>query len=163
MKKLMLSIFALVLAMSVNAQSDTPFEKGKVYASAGVSGLNLNYNSTTDWNMDLSAKLGYLVSDNVMLLGNAQYGFRQKGSNEFQIGVGARYYIEQNGIFMGATANYKHVGDLDDFIPSVHVGYAFFLSRTVTIEPELYYDISTKDFKNYSGVGFRVGFGIYLE
>ena len=47
-------------------------------------------------------------------------------------------------------------------MPGVEVGYAFFISRTVTIEPAIYYDQSFKDHSKYSTVGLKVGFGIYL-
>ena len=40
------------------------------------------------------------------------------------------------------------------------IGYAFFINRSVTIEPALYYDHSFKD-ANYSTVGFKLGLGIY--
>ena len=50
----------------------------------------------------------------------------------------------------------------NDFMPSVQVGYAFFVSRTVTIEPELYYEQSFKNHKDYSNVGLRIGIGVYL-
>jgi hypothetical protein len=33
----------------------------------------------------------------------------------------------------------------------------------VTVEPEIYFDMSTKDIKDYSGFGLRIGFGIYLD
>ena len=47
-------------------------------------------------------------------------------------------------------------------MPTVQLGYAFFLNRTVTIEPELYYNQSLKD-QDYSGLGLRISFGIYFE
>ena len=47
-------------------------------------------------------------------------------------------------------------------MPSVQIGYAFFLSHTVTIEPEIYYNHSFKSHSDYSTIGLRVGFGIYL-
>lgn len=47
-------------------------------------------------------------------------------------------------------------------MPGVEVGYAFYISKTVTIEPALYYDMSLKSQKDYSTVGVRVGFGIYI-
>ena len=47
-------------------------------------------------------------------------------------------------------------------MPSVQVGYAFFVSRTVTIEPELYYEQSFKNHKDYSNFGLRIGVGVYL-
>ena len=149
MKKLLMTFATLLLAMSVSAQqyqnvSDTPFNKGKMYASAGFSGLDLNYNSTTKWNLNIDGKVGYFLVDDVMALAEAQWGIHQEYPNDFTVGAGMRYYIRQNGIY-------------------VNVGYAFFISRTVTIEPELYYNMSTKSFKDYSGFGLRIGFGIYLD
>ncbi len=164
MKKIMLSIVACLMAISVNAQSQdaTPFTAGKMYLHGGFSGLNLKYNSTEKWNLDVTAKVGYFLQDNFMVLGNANWGLHQETPNDFSIGAGARYYIEQNGLYLGAGASYKHACDYDDFVPTVNIGYCFFLSHTVTVEPELYYDFSTKSFKDYSSFGFRVGFGIYL-
>ena len=42
------------------------------------------------------------------------------------------------------------------------MGYAYFLSRTVTLEPAIYYDQSFKSHSDYSTVGFKVGIGVYL-
>ena len=50
---------------------------------------------------------------------------------------------------------------LDDLLPEANVGYAFFLSRHVTIEPEVYYELSTKS-SNYSGLGLKLGFALYF-
>jgi hypothetical protein len=78
------------------------------------------------------------------------------------VGAGGRYYIEQNGLYLGASALFKHRDSYDDLLPSVQLGYAFFISRTVTIEPEIYYEQSFKNHKDYSQVGLRVGIGVYL-
>ena len=47
-------------------------------------------------------------------------------------------------------------------LPGVEVGYAFFLSRTVTVEPSIYYDQSFKNHSDFSTIGFRIGVGVYL-
>ena len=79
------------------------------------------------------------------------------------IGAGVRYYIVQNGLFLGASAKYLHAGsNYDDLMPGVQIGYAFFLTKTVTIEPEIYYNHSFKSHSDYSTIGFQVGVGIYL-
>ena len=49
----------------------------------------------------------------------------------------------------------------NDLMPGAEVGYAFFINRSVTIEPAVYYDQSFKKSK-YSTVGLKVGIGIYL-
>ena len=47
-------------------------------------------------------------------------------------------------------------------MPGIEVGYAFFLSHTITIEPSIYYQQSIKKHSDYSTIGLRLGFGIYL-
>ena len=164
MKKFFFALAMFAMALTASAQSsDTPFEKGKIYVGAGFSGLNLNYNSNTKWNFDINTRGGYFIEDNWMLLGEFMWGIRQKADNEFLLGAGARYYIVQNGLYLGAGARYAHQGsEYNDFVPNVNVGYAYFLNRHVTIEPELYFDISTKSFKDYTGVGLRVMLGVYF-
>ena len=79
------------------------------------------------------------------------------------IGAGLRYYIEQNGLFVGANAMLVHTyHNYNDLMPGLELGYAFFVSRTVTIEPSVYYNQSFKSHTNYSTVGFRIGVGIYI-
>ena len=164
MKKIFIALAMFAMALTVSAQSsDTPFEKGKVYVGAGFSGLNLNYNSNTKWNFDINARGGYFIEDNWMLLGEFLWGIRQKADNSYAIGAGGRYYIVQNGLYLGAGARYARQGkDYNDFVPNVNIGYAYFLNHYVTIEPELYFDISTKSFKDYTGVGLRVTMGVYF-
>ena len=168
MRKLLITAVALVLAMSANAQylndSEKVFNQGKTYFSAGLSGLDLNYNEENKLKLDLSAKAGYMFLDDWMLYANVNYHAQKDIPNLFRFGAGVRYYFERNGIYLGAGANYVHAyGDYDDVIPSVHVGYAFFISRTVTIEPEVYYDQSLKKHSDFSGLGLRLNFGIYLD
>ncbi len=162
-KKIIMMLVALALSVAAHAQ----FEQGKVYASTAMSGLDLNFNSNEKWKLDLQAKGGYFFEDSWMVTAQMEYSYRHYEPNYFTVGGGLRYYILQNGIYMGLGANYSHrrAGDrkVDDFMPSIQIGYAFFLSRTVTVEPEIYYNQSLKDHSAYSGVGFRIGFGIYLD
>ena len=167
-KTLMMLLGGLLFALAGNAQVSnddrTPFYQGKYYAGASLSGFDLRYNGCEKWNFDLTGKCGYLFTDNWMVTGQLEYDYRKHGSNTFKAGVGARYYIEQNGLFLGAGANYVHQYHCyDDFMPTIQLGYSFFLNRTMTIEPELYYNQSLKDHSDYSGFGFRIGFGIYFE
>ena len=158
-KKIVMLLFGLMTVVAANAQ----FEQGKLYANAGLSGLDLNYNANAKWNMDINAKVGYMFMDSWMMLAEGGWGIHQKAPNNCFLGAGMRYHIEQNGLYLGAGLRYKHAEDYDDLLPNVNVGYTFFLSRTVTIEPELYYNLSTKDTKDFSDFGFRIGFGIYLD
>jgi hypothetical protein len=81
--------------------------------------------------------------------------------------MAVRFYFEENGIYIGGGFNYIHSKPYEDksygeFSPGVHLGYAFFLSRTLTIEPEVYYNQSFKE-NNKSDLGLRINFGIYLD
>lgn len=168
MKKTMMTILCgLVFSLAGNAQNatlETPFSQDKVYLSASVSGLGMSYNQTEKWNGDLSLKGGYLFEDNWMVTGQLGFEYHEQAPNAFTAGIGMRYYLEDLGIFMGVGANYKHAyHNYDDFMPTINVGYSFFLNRTVTLEPELYYNQSLKNHKDYSGFGIRLGVGIYFN
>ena len=171
MKKILMSAIALMMAMSVHAQKylnepTTPFSQGKAYVGASLSGLDLSYSGITEGHLGIQAKGGYFFADNLM--GLAQLGYentvkKDGRSATFLLSAGGRYYIQQNGLYLGVSAIFKHQGKkCDDFLPSVQVGYSFFVNRTVTIEPEIYYEQSFKNHKDYSTIGLRVGIGIYL-
>ncbi len=158
MKKIALFVVALFITVAANAQ----FEEGKGYLGASLTGLDLHYNGSEKAHLGLGAKAGYLFADDLM--GTIQFDYQKTKYVPYtlSLGVGGRYYIEQNGIYLGASCIYKHRKGYDDFLPSVQVGYAFFVSRTVTIEPEIYYEQSFKNHKDFSQVGLRLGIGVYL-
>lgn len=160
MKKVVMLLTALMLTLSANAQ----FEEGKVYAGASLTGLDLGYNGAKDLSIGMQAKAGYMIADNLMLLGEVGYDHAGKdAAHIINLGAGGRYYIIQNGIFLGANCKYVHGNNgYNDLMPGVEVGYAFFLSHTVTLEPSLYYQQSLKKHSDYSTIGLKIGFGIYL-
>jgi hypothetical protein len=157
-KKLALLFIALGITVTMNAQ----FEEGKVYANTSLSGLNLSYNGTDDLNIGLQTQAGYMFRDNLMFLANISYLHVEDSPDKISLGVSGRYYIVQNGLYLGAGIKYMHCSDYNDIMPGVELGYAFFLSRSVTIEPALYYDQSIKNHSDYSTIGLKVGFGFYL-
>lgn len=157
-KTIVTAAFAVMAALSANAQ----FEQGKAYLGASLSGVGLSYNGSEKGKLGLHAKAGYLVEDNLMVTAQGSYEKQNDRPFSISLGAGGRYYIVQNGLYLGATVNYKHCDDFSDFQPSVQLGYAFFLSRTVTFEPELYYEQSFKNHGDYSTIGLRIGIGVYL-
>jgi len=160
-KKLLTMVAALLMAVTANAQ----FEAGKIYLGGSLTGLNLKYSGLDELNLGLQAHAGYMVADNLMLLGQINYekcGNDEKPDN-ITVGVGGRYYIEQNGIYLGVNCKYMHAKHgYNDIMPGVEVGYSFFLSRTVTVEPAIYYDQSFKKHSDFSTIGLKIGLGIYL-
>lgn len=168
MKKFLFILFCgLLTTLSGHAQNSSygtsPFAKDKVYVGASLTGLKLDYNSKEKWHLGIDARGGWLFQDNWMLLGTVGIDTRYHSYDTFTLGAGARYYIEQNGLYLGAGANYVHFDAMDDFRPSIQLGYAFFLNGTVTIEPEIYYNQSFKNHSDYSGFGLRIGIGLYFD
>lgn len=167
MKKIMMTMVALVMAIGVNAQylndksSDKVFSQGKFYAGVSASGASLSYHKGSDWNLNLQAKAGYLIADDWMIVGQLGYQKQTDVPSFVQLGAGLRYYFESCGIYAGATAKYENWDNYSDFRPELNVGYAYFLTGKLTVEPEVFYEHSTKDSDN-SGFGFRIGFGVYF-
>ena len=157
-KKLCLVVMAMMLAVAAHAQ----FEKEKKYIGASLSGLNLSYNGAEKTNFGLDAKAGYMIMDNIMVTGTLGYHKMTDSPSSVNLGVGGRYYMEQNGIYLGMNCKLAHAKGYTDVMPGFEVGYAYFLSRTVTLEPAIYYDQSFKSHSDYSTVGFKVGIGVYL-
>lgn len=160
-KKIVFILVSLLITFTANAQ----FEQDKVYVGASLSGMNLSYNGLSHLNLGLQAQGGYMIEDGLMVLGTAsvqQYGVKGVPDN-ISVGVGGRYYIEQNGIYLGVNCKLIHANhNYNDFMPGVEVGYAFFISHTVTIEPAIYYDQSFKNHSDYSTIGLKIGVGVYL-
>lgn len=160
MKKFLLLFAVLLTTVAAHAQ----FQKDKGYLGASLTGLNLHYNQNDDLNLGVEAKAGYLFWDNWMLLGEASYEHNGNDAvaDHISVGVGGRYYIIQNGLYLGVNAKLIHANhNYNDVMPGAEVGYAFFINRSVTIEPAVYYDHSFKD-SDYSTVGLKIGLGIYL-
>lgn len=81
----------------------------------------------------------------------------------YTVGVGGRYYFDKIGVFLGADVNvdrwdWEHGLDDTKFSFGLEAGYAFFLTRTVTIEPAAYWNIND----DRSKFGLKVGFGFYF-
>lgn len=160
-KKFLFLAVACLMTLSAGAQ----FQQGKGYIGASLTGLNLHYNGNDKLNLGVQAQGGYFIADNLMLLGQAsiEHSGNHDVANRYTVGVGGRYYLEDNGLFFGANAKLMHCDhNHNDVMPGLEVGYAFFINRSVTIEPAIYYDQSFTSHSDYSTIGLRVGVGIYL-
>ncbi len=157
-KKLIAVFAALMVSVAANAQ----FEKGKMYAGASLSGLDLSCNGAGNGKYAIGALGGYMFEDNMTLTGHIGLSHHD-GLTDYSLGMGYRYYMPQNGIYLGASLKYVYEdGVYDDLMPGIQVGYSFFINGKVTIEPELYYDHALFNFSDYSTIGFRLGIGVYL-
>lgn len=158
MKKLALSLILLTLCLSASAQ----FDKKTKYVNASFSGLDLSYSSDEEWTFGFSVSGGYFFTDAWMLYGDLGYD-HTRHTDDVSVGAGTRYYIKQNGIYLGIGLQYEHATSSLNYIQICpEVGYAFFINKNITIEPAVYYDISMNDFDDGSKVGLKIGLGFYF-
>lgn len=158
MKKLLLSFLFVFAVMGAKAQ----FEYGTKYVGASLTGLNLSYSENEEFRLGLNATAGFFVSDGIMLKGNIGYDHTHH-LDDFNLGVGARYFFLENGIFLGAGAEYNHfTKNNNDLMIPIEVGYVYYLNHFFSIEPSAYYKMSLHDFGGNSTVGLSVGIGYYF-
>ncbi len=156
-------LLATLIVSMISVTGFAQFETGKKYIGASLSGLDFSYNGLGKGSFGLEAKGGFMFQDDWMATAQLGYSNKHGMPSSFLAAVGVRYYIVQNGLYLGASTTYMHSDySYDDFLPGIQVGYAFFLSRTVTVEPEVYYNQSFKDHSDYSTIGIRIGIGVYL-
>ncbi len=158
MKKLMLSLLLLVMAVGANAQ----FNKKTKYISASATGFGMSYSSGEKFTMGLEFTGGYFIRDAWMIYGRLGYDHTRYTDN-FQLGAGGRYYFTQNGVYLGLGLQYAHATkSINNLHLTPEVGYAFYINRFLTIEPAVYYNMSLNDFSDGSKVGLKVGLGFYF-
>lgn len=158
MKKIMTVLLFMVMTVSAKAQ----FEANTWYASTSATGLGMSYSSNEKFSFGLEAKGGYFIAQSWMLYGTFGYDHR-KHLDDFHLGVGGRYYFQENGIYMGVGMQYAHTTkNINNLHLCPEVGYAFFINRNITIEPAVYYNMSLNDFADGSKVGLKIGVGLYF-
>ena len=158
MKKIIAILAMLTMTIAANAQ----FEKGKKYLAGSFNSIGMSYNGSSDFQFGVDAHAGYFFLDNWMLKGQIGYSHQNRNVNSLAFGAGVRYYIIQNGLFGGINLQGVFAEGRNDFVPGVEIGYAFFVNDKITIEPSVYYDQSLSSHKDFSTVGLKIGFGVYL-
>lgn len=113
LRKGMLVLLVAVTSLSASAQ----FEKYTSYLNTSLTGMGLSYSKDSKFKMGVQATGGYFVEDGWMIYGRLGYehqGARgaMKNRNDLQVGVGGRYYIEQNGIFLGLGLTFQHASNV---------------------------------------------------
>ena len=158
MKKIAFFIVALFMSVAANAQ----FEQGKGYLGASLSGFDMSSQSKK-FHLGFNAKVGYLFADNLMALGEVGYDKIEGTPYSLSAGAAARYYIIQNGLYLGAGLKYKHAAiDADYLQLPIEVGYCYYLNHFVSIEPAIYFEPCLNKFSDGTRVGLKIGFGFYF-
>lgn len=193
LRKVLTMLLIAVSSMQASAQ----FEKYTSYLNTSLTGLGLSYSKDSRFKMGVQATGGYFVEDCWMVYG--RFGFEHQGArgvmknrNDLQIGVGGRYYIEQNGIFLGVGLAYQHatnvtfsqhesiIGRTTENGPVeirtvynyygnrnyVHltpeVGYCFYVNNYLSIEPSVYCNLCLNHFSEGTEIGLKLGMGFYF-
>lgn len=159
----MKKIFAIaVLFMMISSAARAQFEAGTKYIGASVTGLNLQYSTNEKLRFGLDAAAGIFIDDGLLIYANVGYD-HTRNIDDITAGLNGRYYFTQNGIFMGAGAQFVHYTKSDnDLMVPVEIGYAFYLNHYLTIEPSVFYKMSMHDFSDNSTVGLKIGLGYYF-
>ena len=161
MKKLIFTL--LITAVSV-LNASAQFEKGKFYLNGSLPNFGISYSDTKDLGIGLELNAGYFFADNLLLVGSTGFEYNDSKWKELYAGIKGRYYILQNGLFLGAGARYLHeYKNFNDLQVTPEIGYCFFLGRNVAVEPSVYYNMSLSDFAHKSEVGLKVGISIFLD
>lgn len=132
--------------------------------SSGLFGVNFGLNEDAGFNVGLSPKMGYFVSDNFMLGAVVNFGFTKSpkisgiSARTTNYGVQAlsRYYLspgekgidnllKQGRFFMEANAgvagvNVKNGKTTNGFAFGVGPGYSYFVTNSVALETSLKYN-----------------------
>ncbi len=161
MRKFALLICLLTVTLTASAQ----FEKGTVIINPSLSGLNFSYSQNDKARFGIGAQVGTFLADGFALLVNAGADW-SKPVDEDNRGTGMRVYFHSTGMYLGGGIDWNHFrwnseNHRSDWGLGIEAGYAYFLSRTVTIEPAVYYKWRFND-SDMSRFGVKVGFGFYF-
>ena len=161
MKKLALALCLLAVSFTAQAQ----FEKGTMILNPSVTGLDFSYSKNDDAKFGIGAQAGTFLADGFALM--VKYWSRLVATEGY---IYTRYrnalLFQYNGIYLGVvlTGNgsvTRVVAITNDWGLGIEAGYAYFLSKTVTIEPAVYYKWRFDDSDN-SRFGVKIGFGFYF-
>lgn len=163
MKKIFIALLIATFSLGAAAQ----FERGTKYVNASLTGFGLDYCKAGGFHLGFSAGAGYFVGDGWML--NGLLGWEhQDSANQFNLGMGARYYLQDNGFFFGGGIRYglNSAGGDAEVVHNAYltpeVGYCFYLNDRVSIEPSVFVDMCLNHFKDYTKVGLKISFGYYF-
>ncbi|EGJ72534.1 hypothetical protein Bcop_2381 [Bacteroides coprosuis DSM 18011] len=161
MKKLLLLVVCLLTTIGASAQ----FEEGKFIVNTSITGLDLSYSSGSKGHFGFEVGGGYFLQDNWAVLADLG-GDWSSPVDKYKLAAKTRYYFDNIGIYLSgglqlSSIQYKHMDKTNDFAFLLEAGYAYFLSKTVTIEPAVYWDLSVKDSDN-SKIGLKIGFSFYF-
>lgn len=189
MKKItILGAFILGASIFTNAQEiktpqtssevgTKPIQKGNWMIGGSIGSAGYSFEGET-FNINLSPRAGYFISDGIAIGAEIGGGLQtvKDGDNVWSYGVSPfiRYYFPEGASSTGRFFGQGSVGisgasagsESDtSFAFGVNGGYAHFITENVALEGMVGYNYSKSDLATVgkqSGLGFSVGFQIYL-
>jgi len=169
MKKIVLSMVAVLAFGFANAQEQTAKGKWLIEANTGFGGDLVgstqfglaSSDGTTAWN--IGAEGGYFVADNLAVKLGLGYGDDGADDSAFGYKVGAKYYVVNKfPVELSYTGtSYKDADENPSYV-GIQGGYAIFLGSNVSIEPGVRYNHSLNDDFYESVFQFNVGFALHF-
>ena len=154
-----------------------PIQKGNWMIGGSVGSAGYSFEGET-FNLNVSPRAGYFISDGIAIGAELGGGLQtvKDGDNVWSYGVSPfiRYYFPEGASSTGRFFGQGSVGisgssagsDSDtSFAFGINGGYAHFITDNVALEAMVGYNYSKSDLATVgkqSGLGFSVGFQIYL-
>ena len=131
-----------------------------------VTGLDFSYSKNDDAKFGIGAQAGTFLGRWYCFDGKCRSRLVATRRMTYTLGTGMRCYFNTTGIYLGGgfdweRVRYKGGSHNNDWGLGIEAGYAYFLSKTVTIEPAVYYKWRFDDSDN-SRFGVKIGFGFYF-
>lgn len=178
------SVTLLLIIISSMSFAQNPLKQG-VYTIGGSANFmksNYKFDNIEDkfTYITIAPTFGYFVTNNIMINGRLGFSYYEsestsgsgqtyKGySREYIIGVGASYYFDAETFvpFLGINANYakRFDPDTDGRLVGFLGGINYFLSKEVTLEPFISYELSSTSLSRYkkTTLSFGIGVNYYL-
>ncbi|MCB9202133.1 MAG: outer membrane beta-barrel protein [Flavobacteriales bacterium] len=168
-----LTFTMVLLSLVVFGQSQVKKGNFLIEANLGTSQTgNTNFflttsNEHTAWGIGLDG--GYFIIDRLALKAGFGYSSDEDhgvAKDRFAYKIGAKYYIiDKIPVGLDFTGESKDDGgntsDTASWI-GIQGGYAWFVSKHISVEPTLRYNFTTDDQKADSFLGLHVGFSLFF-
>jgi len=174
MKKIVLSMIAVLAFGFANAQEQTAKGKWLIEANtgfgAGSNDAKIGNTSFGLWSSDgntawnIGAEAGYFVADNLAVKLGLGYGDDGSDfdSNAFAYKIGAKYYVVNKFPLEVSYNGVSYEGGYDPSFIGLQGGYAWFLGSNVSLEPGIRYNVTLDDKVAESFFQFNVGFALHF-
>ncbi|MBB4804346.1 outer membrane protein W [Flavobacterium nitrogenifigens] len=170
MKKVILAAIAVMGFTFANAQEQTAKGKWLIEANTGFGGdTNTGntsfqlYSSDGESSWSIGAEGGYFVADNLAVKLGMGYNDFGHSSNAFSYKVGAKYYL-LNKFPLEASytgASIKDANENPSYL-GLQAGYAWFVSKNISIEPGLRYNVTLNEDYGKDVFQLNVGFALHF-